>query len=545
MKRNGRSTENMVIDGLGRERPTVAEAGMSKTPGAQSVDSLNETDKVFRLVFDSLRDQVYVLDHEWRVVAANSSACKFVATSQERILGKQLVELWPGIGGTLTIRAMQTVIEPSRPIHITDEFTMPDGGKAWFEVYLCAVSQGIILTTTNITSHKQKERALEDEIALLRTTLDHTADAVVVCAANRQITFANQAAKQLWHRDPVGTTIGEARPMCAEAYNEKGENVPPTAWSILGALRGNTINRESRVVWPDGRSVDLHTTAIPVRANSGDVVAAVSTTHDITERKRFQETLEGLCAEKECLYQEAEEQTRKMSWFIRTLIHELKTPLTPMLGASEMLLDRLENGELRRMAENINRGVQSLDRRVGDLADLAKGEVGLLHLRDKMFDIKETLREIIEYVMPEANKKQQVLCLKVAGGLPILYGDEDRVRQVLFNLLANALKFTPSGGKIVLRAHARNTDLVVEVVDNGPGIAEEAQKRLFEPCRLWEKGDGDNPLGIGLPLCRMLVELHGGRIWVRSEKEKGSTFGFSIPFDRGGKPLRKSSEVRV
>jgi PAS domain S-box-containing protein len=540
MKQKRCSTENAVIDCLESEQTTVAEARMAKSPGAQSVDSLNETGELFRLVFDSLRDQVYVLDREWRVAAVNSSARKFVAMPEEKILGKLLVELWPGIGRTITMQAIQADMEANKRILITDEFTTPDGGKAWLKVYLCPVSRSIILATTDITEHKHKERALEDEAALLRTILDHTADALIVCDANRRISFANRAAKQLWHRDLVGTMIGVPRPMCAEAYDEKGENLPPAAWAILGALQGNTTNREFHIVWPDGHSFDIHTTTVPVRADSGAVTAAVSTTRDITDRKQLQKTLEELCAEKERLYREAKEQTQKMSWFIRALIHELKTPLTPMLGTSEMLLDRLENAELRQMAENINRAAQSLDRRIGDLADLAKGEVGLLNLRYGFVDMKAMLHEIIDYVRPEATRRQQELRLKIASRVPNLYADEDRVRQVVLNLLNNALKFTPSEGRITLQVHAMHTGMVVEIVNSGPPVAPEVLEQLSGAYRLWERGNGDSVLGIGLPLCRMIVELHRGRFWVRNEAERGNIFGFSIPLIGAGMPSREA-----
>ena len=114
----------------------------------------------------------------------------------------------------------------------------------------------------------------------------------------------------------------------------------------------------------------------------------------------------------------------------------------------------------------------------------------------------------------------------------MVWADETRLRQVVLNLLSNACKFTPEGGKITLRAREGDATLVVEVQDTGVGIAEEEQQRLFEPYyRVADDRQQFKGLGLGLTLCKMLVELHGGQIWVESHVGKGSTFGFSVPLE--------------
>jgi signal transduction histidine kinase len=124
----------------------------------------------------------------------------------------------------------------------------------------------------------------------------------------------------------------------------------------------------------------------------------------------------------------------------------------------------------------------------------------------------------------------QSLNLALASSLPLVWADEERLQQVVLNLLINASKFTPEGGKITMKAKQKNSALVVEIQDTGPGIPEEEQQRLFQPYhRQLSDREHLSGLGLGLALCKYLVELHDGQIWVESEAGKGSTFGFSMP----------------
>lgn len=225
--------------------------------------------------------------------------------------------------------------------------------------------------------------------------------------------------------------------------------------------------------------------------------------------------------------------------FTRLLVHELKTPLTPMLGASDILVNNLEDEELGRIAKNIHRGAHNLNNRINDLTDVAKGEMGTLQLRYEKVDIGQMLKEIEDYVLPEVEKRKLTLVSESPDYIPTLLADGDRLRQVILNLVSNALKFTPAKGRIDLKAKIQDTSLVVEVKDTGSGIAKKDQKWLF--MAYYQIRTGQEPLsglGLGLPLSKMLVELHGGQIWVESRKGKGSIFSFSIPLKIKGILLR-------
>jgi signal transduction histidine kinase len=221
---------------------------------------------------------------------------------------------------------------------------------------------------------------------------------------------------------------------------------------------------------------------------------------------------------------------RRRIEFTRALVHELKTPLTAVIASSEALANELKDGPGPRLASNIYRGACNLDRRIDELLDLARSEVGALGLKCKAVDPLRLIYEVAEDMSPEAAKKGQSLVLEVPTSLPSVWADEERLRQVLLNLISNALKFNRKKGRVRLKAKEKDTSVIFEVQDEGEGIAEEDQQWLFQPYhRLESDREHLHGLGLGLALCKTLVELHHGQIWVTSQKGSGSTFGFLLP----------------
>jgi len=251
---------------------------------------------------------------------------------------------------------------------------------------------------------------------------------------------------------------------------------------------------------------------------------------EVVERKQAEEKLQFLYQNERDLRQQVQTEMQKRVEFTRALAHELKTPLTPMLMSSQVLASELKDEPLLSLARNINRGALNLNNRIDELLDLARGEIGMLKLRTERFDIRELLVEVVEFSSPIASSRRQSLSLEATDSRLLVKADKGRVRQVLLNLLNNALKFTPEEGKIVLKATKKGPQLIIEVHDSGPGISEEEQHEVFEPYyRARKNGAHLSGLGLGLALCKMLVELHGGRISVKSDLGKGSTFSFTLP----------------
>jgi PAS domain S-box-containing protein len=251
---------------------------------------------------------------------------------------------------------------------------------------------------------------------------------------------------------------------------------------------------------------------------------------DITERELAQEKLEEAYEKERKTRQELETEVQRRVEFTRALVHELKTPLTPIMSSSELLVSGLKEEPWLSVARNILRGAGNLNRRIDELLDLARGEIGMLRLRPVSVDILRLLYNVSDEMSVVASSNGQILKAELPEVLPNIWGDEDRLRQVVLNLLINATKFTPEGGTITLRARQMNGSIIVEVQDTGRGIPEEEQSRLFVAYhRQLSDLEHLSGLGLGLALSKNLVELHGGKIWVQSHEGKGSTFFFSVP----------------
>lgn len=253
---------------------------------------------------------------------------------------------------------------------------------------------------------------------------------------------------------------------------------------------------------------------------------------EVENRKAAEAGLNNLYLREIKLRQELEKQINRRIEFTRTLVHELKTPLSPMLGSSELLVKGIADEELLRIARNVHRGALDLNDRVSDLIDLNQGEMGIITLVPKLTDVEKEIREIVDYVTPMVERKEQRLVIDIPGKLTETWLDATRLRQIILNLLENAFIHTPRGGCITLGAVCTKQVLLIEISDTGCGIAKSHLKRIFDPYPSKHIRENVDGLGIGLPLCKMLVELHGGTISVKSEKGEGSTFSFSIPINR-------------
>jgi GAF domain-containing protein len=225
------------------------------------------------------------------------------------------------------------------------------------------------------------------------------------------------------------------------------------------------------------------------------------------------------------------------SEFLANMSHELRTPLNAVIGFSEVLGERMF-GELNEKQEeylkDIHASGQHLLSLINDILDLSKIEAGRMELELADFDLPTALDSALALVRERAGRRGIALHLSVDERLGQMRADERKVRQVVLNLLSNAIKFTPEGGRIEVGAVAKDGVVEVSVSDTGVGIAPEDQEAVFEEFRqvgtAAKKVEGT---GLGLTLCRKFVELHGGRIWVKSQVGAGSTFTFTIPARRG------------
>jgi signal transduction histidine kinase len=233
----------------------------------------------------------------------------------------------------------------------------------------------------------------------------------------------------------------------------------------------------------------------------------------------------------------AAEASQAKSQFLATMSHELRTPLNAIIGFSELLKGELfgpiGDARYKGYVNDVYRSGKHLLALVNDVLDFSKIDAGHLTLQEDQIDIGEALATSLRMVEGQAENAGVILEREIAHDLPILRADERRVRQILINLLSNAVKFTPEGGQVSVAAVPANGMVEVSVTDTGIGIAPEDQEAIFEEFRqassdYARKREGT---GLGLTLARKFVELHGGRIWVKSQVGQGSTFTFTLPLE--------------
>ncbi len=237
-----------------------------------------------------------------------------------------------------------------------------------------------------------------------------------------------------------------------------------------------------------------------------------------------------LQSEKE-IREKLEVQLENRLFFTRALVHELKTPLTPILLASELLEKNETDKTFKGIARTINEGTEALSRRVDELLDISRGETGLLKINPKRSDIVQLVDDTYKHMSFIFGKKNQRFMLDIPNNMPKMKIDKKMIQQVLVNLLDNASKFTPRDGTIILRLRKNGNSAEFEVEDTGAGIGFNEQENIFEYYHSVRSRHSPNSgVGLGLSLSKMFVELHGGKIWVQSEKGKGSIFTFSLPY---------------
>jgi PAS domain S-box-containing protein len=374
----------------------------------------------------------------------------------------------------------------------------------------------------DITERKRTEDALRESEEFSSSLRDHSPFPIMVINSDTSIRYVNPALEKLSGFSAV-ELVGQKTP-----YSFFRENYQQQHIEIFPVQMQSTHSVEALFHKKSGESFYVDITSTPIKED-GHTKYILSMWVDITAQKTANEQLEQLYQSEKTVREALQVEIKSRTEFTRALVHELKTPLTPILASSELLMEELTEEPLLGLAKNVYRGAENMNRRVDELLDLARGEVGILQVNLNPVDPKKLLREAVDYMRPSATGSGQALILDLPAELPIIIADDDRVRQILFNLISNSIKFSSRNGEIRISAFEKGIDLVIEVKDQGRGMTDSEQEKLFQPYYRIEGRERLSGLGLGLALSKKLVELQNGRIWVKSEKSKGSTFSFTLP----------------
>ena len=227
--------------------------------------------------------------------------------------------------------------------------------------------------------------------------------------------------------------------------------------------------------------------------------------------------------------------SRHKSDFLANMSHELRTPLNAIIGFSEVLLERMFgdiNAKQKEYLQDILSSGRHLLSLINDILDISKVEAGRMELQSSSMDLRFVLHSAVSLVRERATRQGISLVLEVDAAVGTIEADERRVKQILFNLLSNALKFTPAGGRVTLGAAVIADAVQISVRDTGIGIKSDDQVRIFEEFQQAGPGKAVEGTGLGLALAKRFVEMHGGHIWVASAVGAGSEFTFTLPLHR-------------
>ena len=326
----------------------------------------------------------------------------------------------------------------------------------------------------------------------LETVLQHVKEGVLVLNENGEVLLINDLARLVMEipadQHVVGRTFID---FCRNAEVEKG---------IQQALSGKEYRTE--ITAPDGRVFSLQ--AIPIPG-----VGAAVTLHDVTHFKELD---------------------RIKSDFVSAVSHDLRSPLTAILGYVE-LLERA--GPLtpmqRHFVDRVRNSVQNITALINDLLDLGRIEAGF-DVEKEVLSVAAVVRYAVDGQMPQAEAKHQTLVARIADDLPPVLGNAVRLRQMLDNIIGNAIKYTPEGGLIEVEAENRGDQVVLRVRDNGPGIPPSEQPYIFNKFFRGSNVASEQPgTGLGLAIVKSIVDSHHGRVWVKSEVGKGTEFTVVLP----------------
>lgn len=373
-------------------------------------------------------------------------------------------------------------------------------------------------------------------------TFDAINDLIVIVDKDFNITKANKKVFQYFEEKNL---IGKKCYEIFHSTNEPIDNCP-----FLKTLRTKISFTEEVVI---NENIFLVSVS-PIFDDEGDVFGCVHIARDITNLKIIEENLRKKNQELTTLTNQlqlsqaeliktaerlakANEELTKLSnaktEFVQILSHEMRTPLTAILEGSNIIYENISDESIKKFVKLIKNNAQKLFELINDLLDLTKIETGQQELLPQKVDVKNIIEELTENINVIAKEKGITLIKDIEENLPSAFIDEKAFYRIIINLLSNAVKYSKENGKIILRAlkHPQEDKIIISVKDNGIGIPKEEQYKVFQKFSQISH-PGYSPIsgtGLGLALCKELVERSGGKIWFESEEHKGTTFYFTVP----------------
>jgi PAS domain S-box-containing protein len=476
----------------------------------------------FQLLIEAVVDYgIFMLDPQGHVISWNSGAEKLKGYRREEIIGRHFSAFYPP-----EVEAAGWPQEELRRARAHGRFedegwrVRKDGSRFWANVIITALIDGAgeltgyAKITRDLTERRQHEQELRDSEARFRLLVESVRDyAIFMLDVNGNIRSWNPGAQALkgYSADEI---IG--RHFCA-FYTPEDQAAGKPAAELREARLNGRAEEDGWRVRKDGTLFWANVVLTAVYGDDGQHIGFAKITRDMSERRRLEEL---------------ERTSRMMSEFLAMLAHELRNPLAPMRNAVTLMqLEPMASPALKSSRAIIDRQLTHVTRLVDDLLDIGRLTTGKVKLRMERIKLSDIVDRAVETARPVIEARRHMLSLELPLQPIHINADPTRLAQILQNLLVNAAKYTPEGGRVQVRVQSSDGFVTISVADNGRGIAQGDLQRIFE---LFAQGQGNTPsdsgLGVGLTLARSLAEMHGGRLDAESAGAgQGSTFLLRMP----------------
>ena len=526
----------VLTGGLSHAVRSAARARRAMDEQQRSEGALRESEARFRSFMDHAPFSMLVKDVEGRFQMVNRGIEATWGKTAAEILGRRVGDLSQGPGVDIVEAMDREVVESGRAV--AREVHFADLGEGWnYEVkFPIKDSTGRVVAiggiAVDISDKKKAELDLQASEARFRGFMEHAPVEMVVKDIEGRYVMISRAVEEIWDRT------------AAEILGRRSSEITPSAGATIAEAMDREVIETGRSVakeihFPGWRSEWAYAVKFPIKDADGRVVAIGSVALDFTDKKH---TEQELMHAKE----QAELANHAKSQFLANMSHELRTPLNAILGFSQIIRRQLYgpvgSDKYLEYAQDIWDSGEHLLGIVNSVLDTSKIEAGSFKLDEAPCDVADIVDAAIRMVEERAHRGGLAVEQHVAPGLRPILADERACRQILINLLGNSVKFTPTGGKVTATAAiAPDGSLLIQVADNGIGIAPEDIDKVFER---FSQVDGSytrrhSGTGLGLHLTKKLVELHGGTIRLESEVGVGTTVSVTLP------PWRWCEDVSV